>query len=153
MNKPLLAIFALAVLSFAADKPDFSGNWKMDAGQSDFGGAPAPDSLTRKIEQSGPSVTFTDEQMSGAGNDKAVRKYTTDGSETTYQWMGSEVKSAAHWDGDALVIIGKQNAAGTDVVVTSNITLSSGGKTLIENDKITAGGNDAGGFKIVFVKH
>ncbi len=152
MNKPLLAILALAALGLAADKPDLSGDWKMDASQSDFGGAPPPDSLTRKIEQSGPSVTFTDEQLSGAGNDKAVRKYTTDGSEITYQWMGSEVKSAAHWEGDALIIVGKVNAAGTDVVVTSNITLSSGGKTLIESDKVTAGGNDAGAWKIVFAK-
>ncbi len=147
------AFFVAAVsLAFAADKPDLSGNWKLDPASSDFGGAPAPQSLTRKIEHAEPSVIMTDEQTSGLGADKAVRKYTTDGKETTYQWMGSDITSSAHWEGNALVIVGKLNAGGTDLVVTSSLTLSSDGKTLTENDKIAASGNEVAAFKIVLVK-
>ena len=153
MLRALMAVLFLAAsLTFAADKPNFSGSWKMDVSQSDFGGSPAPDSFTRKIEHSEPSLILTDEQTSPLGQEKAVRKYTTDSKETTYQWMGNEVKSAAHWDGSTLVIVGKVNAGGTDLVVTSSITLSSDGKTLIESDKIAAAGNEVGAFKIVLVK-
>jgi hypothetical protein len=147
----LLAIAAVGVAR-AADKPNLSGNWKMDLANSDFGGGPAPDSLTRKIEHSEPSLIFTDEQTSALGTEKAIRKYTTDAKETTYEWMGGEVKSAAHWEQNTLMIVGKVDASGTDVTVNSTITISADGKTLTESDKILAAGNEIGAFKIVFVK-
>lgn len=145
-------VILAAGLTFAADKPNFSGNWKMDASMSDFGGGPAPDSLTRKIEHNEPSLVMTDEQSSQAGHDKTVRTYTTDGKETTYHWMGSDVTSTAQWNGNTMVIVGKVDASGTQVTVTSRITLSDDGKTLTENDKINAAGNDVSAWKIVFVR-
>lgn len=145
-------ILAAAGVAPAADRPDFSGNWKMDTAQSDFGGSPPPDSFARKIDQAGSTLTLTDEQTSAAGNDKAVRKYTTDGKETTYQWMGNEVKSAAHWDGNTIVIVGKVDASGTEILVNSTLSLSPDGKTLTEDDKLMAGGNQIGAFKIVLRK-
>jgi hypothetical protein len=151
MRLASLILFA-GSLVMAADHPNFSGNWKMDTARSDFGGSPPPDSFTRKIEHAEPQLVFTDEQESAAGKDKAVRKYTTDGKETTYQWMGSEVKSAAHWEGETLVIIGKVDAAGTEVVVNSRLTLSADGTTLTENDKILSGGAEVLAFKIVLIK-
>ena len=143
---------AAASLSVAADQPDFSGNWKMDPTRSDFGGAPPPDSFTRTIEQAGPSLILTDQQTSGQGDDKAVRKYSTDGKETTYQWMGNQVKSAAHWDGNTIVIVGKVDASGTEILVNSRLSLSADGKTLTEDDKLVAGGNEIGTFKLVLAK-
>jgi hypothetical protein len=147
----LLAIAAVG-MARAADKPNLSGNWKMDLANSDFGGGPAPDSFTRKIEHSEPSLIFTDEQTSAAGTEKAVRKYTTDAKETTYQWMGGEVKSAAHWEQNTLLIVGKLDASGTEVIVNSILTLSADGKTLTESDKILAAGNEVAAFKIVLIK-
>jgi len=149
-----LALITVAVANVipAADKPNFSGSWKMDLTKSDFGGAPPPDSFSRKIEHNEPVVILTDDQTSALGPEQAVRKYTTDGQETTYQWMGSDVKSAAHWEDNSLVIIGKVNAGGTDLIVTSTLTISADGKTLTERDKIAAAGNEVGAFKIVLVK-
>jgi hypothetical protein len=154
MIKCRLASFLLAasILTLADGKPDFSGNWKMDATLSDFGGAPPPDSFTRKIEHSEPSLIFTDEQTSALGQEKAVRRYSTDGKETTYQWMNNEVKSAAHWEGSTMVIVGKLEAGGAEIVVTSLITLSEDRKTLTETDKIASGGSEIGQFKVVLIK-
>jgi len=146
-----LLTIATAAVALAADKPNLSGNWKIDLTKSDFGG-PGPDSFTRKIEHNGPSLIMTDEQTSPLGTEKAVRKYTTDGKETAYQWMGGEVKSAAHWEGDTLVIVGKVDASGTEVIVTGTLTISTDGKTLTEHDKLVAGGNEVGEYKIVLVK-
>lgn len=148
----IASLILAASLAVAADKPNLSGIWVMDAAKSDFGGSPAPDSFKRTIEQNEPSLIMTDEQVGQAGPEKAIRKYTTDGKETTYHWMGNEVTSAAHWEGDTLVIVGKVDSNGTPVVVTSRLTLSADGKTLTENDKIVAAGNDVGAFKLVLVK-
>jgi hypothetical protein len=147
-----LITVAAAGAILAADKPNFSGSWKMDSTKSDFGGAPPPDSFSRKIEHNEPAVILTDDQTSALGTEKVVRRYTTDRKETTYQWMGSEVKSAAHWEDNSLVIIGNVNAGGTDVVVTSTLTISADGKTLTESGKVVAAGNEVGAFKLVLVK-
>jgi hypothetical protein len=145
--------FLAAGLTSAAGKADFSGVWEMDLKQSDFGAIPPPDSLKRTIEQHDSALIMTDEQVSPLGPEKAVRKYTTDGKETTYQWTGSDVKSAAHWDGDVLVIVGKVDAGGMDVVITSRMTVSADGKRLTEDDKIaSADGTELAAFKIVLVK-
>ena len=148
----LTALILSATLALAADQPNLSGNWKLDVAQSDFGGSPPPDSMTRKIEHREPSLILSDEQISPLGTEKAVRNYTTDAKETTYQWMGSEVKSAAHWEGNAMRIVGKVDAGGAEIVVISTLTLSPDGKTLTENDKVTAGGNEIAALKIIFVK-
>src|SRR5277367_6240986 len=155
MTKCMLrfALLTLAAsLTLAADKPNFSGNWKIDLDKSEFGAVPPPEAFARKIEHNEPSLILTDEQTSQLGTEKAVRKYTTDGTETAYQWMGSDVKSAAHWDGNIMVIVGKLNAGGADIIVNSTLTLSADGKTLTENDKIVADGNEVAAFKMVLVK-
>jgi hypothetical protein len=110
------------------------------------------DSFKRKIEHNEPTLILTDEQVSPLGTEKVVRTYTTDGKETSYQWMGGDVKSTARWDGNAMVIVGKVDVGGTDVIVSGTLTLSADGKTLTESDKIVAGGNEVGAFKLVLVK-
>ena len=124
----------------------------MDLKLSDFGDTPPPDSFARKVEQSESTVTFTDEQKSVLGVENAVRKYTLDGKEMSYQWMGSDVKSTAHWEGDKLITVGKLDAAGTDVVINGTVTLSADGTKLTEVDHVFAGGNEVATFKIVMVK-
>jgi hypothetical protein len=148
----LTFLILTASLAFAADKPNFSGNWEMDASKSDFGGSPPPDSFKRKIEHKEPSLILTDEQTSAQGTEKVVRSYSTDGKEIGYQWMGGDVKSTAHWDGNTMVIVGKVDVGGTDITVSGTLTLSADGKTLTESDKIVAGGSEVGAFKLVLVK-
>jgi hypothetical protein len=145
-------LFLISALAIAADHPDFSGNWVINVEKSDFGGAPAPEKFTRKIEHREPSMVLTDAQSSPLGEDHAVRNYTTDGKEISYSWMGGDVKSSARWDGSKLVIVSKVNASGTDLVVNSVLTLSEDGKWLTESDKITAGGSEVAAFKLVLSK-
>ena len=141
-----------ATLTIAADKPNYSGTWKCDLQNSDFAGAPGPTSLTRTIQHVEPSLILTDDQTGAQGSAKVVRTYKTDGTETTYQSNGSDVKSAAHWEGNTIVIVGKVNAGGTDIVISGPLTLSPDGKTLTESDKIVVNGSEVGALKIVFTK-
>jgi hypothetical protein len=144
----LFVIAAAASIAMAADKPDFSGSWKMDADKSVFGPMPPPTSLTRKIAHKEPDLTV-DEARSGAQGDmNMTMKYATDGKETTNSLMGNDVKSKAVWDGNILVITSNANFGGADVKLTNKWTLSEDGKTLTDVLGISA---PQGDFEQTFV--
>ena len=57
MKHALLGVLTLLLASsvaLAADKPDFSGDWKMNSQKSSYGPIPMPSSFTRKITQKDP---------------------------------------------------------------------------------------------------
>lgn len=132
-TKAAFAIALFAVAALAADKPNFSGDWVMDASKSDFGPMPPPDSMTRKVEHNDPDLTVTQTQTGGAqGDQTSTAKYTTDGKESTNQMMGNDVKSTVSWDGDSLVIASKLDFQGNELALTSKWSLSADGKVLTD---------------------
>jgi hypothetical protein len=144
----LFVIAAAASIAMAADKPDFSGSWKMDADKSVFGPMPPPTSLTRKIAHKDPDLSV-DEARSGAQGDmNMTMKYSTDGKETTNSLMGNDVKSKAVWDGKILVITSNANFGGADVKLTDKWTLAEDGKTLTIAQTISA---PQGDFDLTYV--
>ena len=146
------SLFALAALAVAADKPNLSGDWKMNAAKSDFGPIPAPMSFTRKVTHAEPSITFEDTQLgTAAGDQHDTRTYTTDGKQISYQANGADVKSGATWDGDALQVDSTASVQGMDIAIKDKITLSEGGKTMTDNIHIAAPQGELD-FKIVFDK-
>jgi len=130
--KLLCLIAAMAITSLAADKPNFSGEWKLNMAKSVFGPVPAPTSFTRKITHAEPSLTLTDDQKGGTGDQSYTRTYTTNGKEIAYQTNGADIKSAATWEGDALLIRTHADAGGVTISLVDKITLSSGNKTLTD---------------------
>jgi hypothetical protein len=129
----VLAMAATAGLSVAADKPNFSGEWAMDAAKSDFGPIPPPATMTRKVEHSDPAMTVTTIQTGGAQGDSTVtQKFATDGKETTNEMMGSPTKSTAKWDGGNLVVVTKADFQGTEITINSKWSLSADGKVLTD---------------------
>jgi hypothetical protein len=131
--KIVLFIAALAGVALAADKPDFSGEWKLDAAKSNFGPIPPPATYTRKVTQADPSITFEDTQTGTAmGDQHDTRAYTTDGKEISYQANGADVKAAMTWDGDALQIDAKASVQGMDLTITDKVTLGDDGKTMTD---------------------
>ena len=133
VSKVLLVFAGLATMAFAADKPNFSGDWKLNAAKSSFGPIPPPTSYTRKITHADPAITIEDTQTgSAAGDQHETRKYTTDGSELAYQANGADVKSKMIWDGDALQIDSKASIQGMDIIIKDKVTLGDAGKTLTD---------------------
>lgn len=129
---------SLATAGLAADKPNFSGDWKLNAAKSTLGAMPAPTSYTRKVTHAEPSITIEDTQTgTPAGDQHDTRTYTTDGKEISFQANGADVKSAAIWDGDALQIDSKASVQGTDITLKDKLTLGDGGKTLNDALHIT----------------
>jgi len=133
LSKAALIIAALAGMALAADKPNFSGDWKMNAAKSNFGPIPAPATYTRKVTHVEPSITIENTQTGTAlGDQHDTRTYTTDGKEVSYQANGADVKAAITWDGNALLINSKASIQGMEIVIKDTITLADDGKTMTD---------------------
>jgi hypothetical protein len=147
----LLAItLTLAAASTGAQqKPNFSGNWKMNQVKSDFGPAPAPDTFTRKIVHAEPSITIDEVQGSPLGEQATSRKMTTDGKEGTFEVSGAQVKATAKWDGSALVVVSSVPQIG--ITYNDRMTLSPDGKVLTSTVNLSTP-DGAIDVKVVFEK-
>lgn len=138
----------LAIAAVAADKPDFSGTWKMDPDKSLFGPVPPPTSMTLVIDHKDPDISVNQSSTGPEGDQNITAKYSTDGKEIVNSFMGSEVKSKAHWDGRMLVIESSLDAGGAPVKVTARWNLSDDGGILTEAMSISSSQGD---FSITYV--
>jgi hypothetical protein len=138
MSLILRALLALALLpgAPAADKPNFSGEWKMNAAKSNFGALPPPASIVRQITHAEPSMTIVEDQQSDLGTQTTNRKFSVDGKETTFDANGTAVTASAVWDGNAIVATSKVDAIGLQFV--DRMTLSEDGRTLTSVVHITS---------------
>lgn len=131
-------ILALSVLSFAAsaaDKPDYSGTWKLNKAKSDLGpmGDRMPDDITYTIEHKDPELKTTSPGMRGG---MQTMKYSTDGKETVNPQGPSEAKSITKWDGDKLVVTTTRDMQGQTMTVTDTWNLAEDKKSLTMNRKM-----------------
>ena len=124
----LLLVAALAGTAAAAEKPNFSGDWKMNAAKTNFGPLPPPTSIVRKVTHAEPSLVIVEEQQGDLGTQNTTRKYTTDGKDTSFEANGAEVKGSAVWDGNVIVVTSSVDAVGLKFV--DRMTLSDDGRTL-----------------------
>ncbi|MBZ5603391.1 MAG: hypothetical protein LAO79_13905 [Acidobacteriia bacterium] len=142
-------VLAAASLTALAEKPNFSGEWTLNADKSNLGPMPPPQSMTRKVEHSDPALTMTQATVGGPQGDQTVTmKISTDGKETTNEMMGTPAKTKATWDGDALVINLSVDFGGTEIKLTEKWSLGDDGKTLTDTTHIVA---PQGEFDVVYV--
>jgi hypothetical protein len=127
-----IAVLVLAVASAAfGAAPNFGGNWKLNTSKSDFGQFPPPSSMTQKMSHAEPKLTVEVKMTGEMGEIEFTSNYTTDGKECTNQGFGgSEVKSVAKWDGDALGIESKGAFGDNPYTMKDKWTLSEDGKVL-----------------------
>lgn len=132
----LCAAVALATVFSAAAfaKPNFSGNWKMNASETNFGQIPPPERLERKIAHEEPNIKFTTTQSGPQGDVTSEMAYTTDGKPAVNKTRAGEVTSVAKWDGDVLTVNSKREIQGVEITQSERWMLSEDGKRLtIEN--------------------
>ena len=141
-------IFALSLMTLmgevtvaAAEKANFSGEWKMNAAKSNFGQLPPPASFVRKIQHKDPSLTIIEEQNANGMQSTTTRAVTTDGKPTTLQLNGIAALCSALWDGSDIVASTAMDAAG--LKFTDRMSLSADGKTLTSKVKIGSPQGDA----------
>ena len=134
----LAAFLALALVAGGqvAPKPNFSGEWKMNAAKSNFGPLPPPTSLTRKITHAEPALTIVDERKSRMGDQTTTRKYVTDGTPSTFDSNGTVAAGTATWTENTLVVVSK--VAGAGLAFNDKMSLSADGKTLTSLVRLTS---------------
>jgi hypothetical protein len=148
-----LALLAIAGGAAAADKPkvsekpNFSGEWKMNPATSSYGQFPAPNSFIRKIEHADPTLSIVENQEAGGAQSTTTRKITTDGKPVTLQLNGYPAVCSAVWDGKDLVATTSLDSVG--LKFTDRMSLSADGKTLISKVQISSQQGD-GDLTIVF---
>jgi hypothetical protein len=129
-------VVAALVVSGQPAKPDFSGEWKMNAAKSNFGALPPPEFITRSITHVEPSLTIVEEQRPAMGDEKVTRQYVTDGSPTTFMSGGATVKTSAVWKEKTLVVNSSVDEVGLSFV--DHMSLSDDGKTLTSAVRISS---------------
>ncbi len=144
----VLAVLFAATSATAFAKPNFTGEWKLDADKSNFGPMPPPDKFNLSVKHTDPEIEITTDQAGAQGEDKSTAKYKTDGSESVNQMRGMDVKSKASWEGDKLKIAAKLDMGGTEITLDQTWILSEDGKTLTNALKINS---PQGEFEISYV--
>lgn len=144
MNRASMVVLAAVVLAgaaAAADKPNFSGEWKMNAAKSDFGQLPPPTTFVRKIAHAEPSLTIVEEQTAGGADSTTTRKLTTDGKTTTLELNGNSAACSATWDGTDIIATTALDSAG--LKFTDKMSLSADRKSLTSKIQIATSQGDA----------
>ncbi|HTE40261.1 MAG TPA: hypothetical protein VK629_05505 [Steroidobacteraceae bacterium] len=142
-----MALMVFAGSAVAADKPNFSGIWKMDPAKSAYGQVPPPELFVRRIEHAEPMITIVEEQRGVGTTPETSRKMKTDGTPTVETINGAALKLTAVWEGSTLFAQTAIESFG--VAFKDRMSLSADGKTLTSVVKIDSA-QGAVELKIVF---
>ncbi|MGA2599513.1 MAG: hypothetical protein ABSH09_21275 [Bryobacteraceae bacterium] len=125
----LLTLSALALT--AADHPNFTGSWKMNAARSDFGEIPKPTQFDRKIDHKDPTIRMSVHQVLNTGERTIQVVLRTDGKETTNASSTGEAKTTCQWNGRELNLITTRQMEGGNVISRETWSLLPDGQTLV----------------------
>src|SRR5579872_5393943 len=138
MRRCLIVCTTLALPLLAADaaKPDFSGDWKMNAEKSSFGQLPRPLAYERHIEHKDPVIRMVARQSTQMGDQTVVTTMRTDGVESVNGTRTGDVKTVGRWDGRELELTTTKPIDGGDAVTVERWSLSADGKTLVSTTHV-----------------
>jgi hypothetical protein len=133
IRRTLAVAFALAMgVTLAAQaKPNFSGEWTMIPGKSDFGPLPPPASMTRTITHADPAFKVVTVQRGGSMGDTTLEmNFTTDGKPQQNTLNGAVMTTVGKWDAGTIVLNSTLSQGGAEVKIEDRYSLSDAGKTL-----------------------
>ncbi len=124
----LAVALALAGVSVAAEHPEVTGTWALDAAKSDFGPAPVPTDLVVTITGKAPDYQI---HQTGAGQPDMDLKFSTSGQPVTNQVGGAKMTSTHRWEGDVITgEVALDTPDGTRITFKDRITYSPDGKVM-----------------------
>lgn len=152
MRRMMLLAAAAALFSLClagAEKPNFSGVWKLNNAKSDFGPMPGgPDKFERTIDHKDPNLKMTTVQaFQGQERSNSV-EYVIDGNEKTVETPMGPMHVTPAWKGDNLEITVKREIQGNQIKSVETWSLSEEGKVLTVKTDIST---PQGDFSLKFV--
>ena len=99
-----MLLVALQAAAGVGSKPDFSGQWVLNASESDFGPIPEPQCRGLKLSHREPELLFEETGPGGEPCGLPPIRYTTDGTLVTYTANNVRRRARLTWSGDALVL-------------------------------------------------
>lgn len=132
-----------------AERPNFSGRWRMLKDKSDFGRAKMPDIIVRVVDQRGNTLNLHTVETVGTKTTSADVSYNLDGTESSNVINGHNAVSRSFWDGPALLIrttIKMNN--GQEEMVLDRWELSADGQILTNFSTVTT---EKGGIELKLV--
>jgi hypothetical protein len=147
----VVALVLAAAGTTSAQATNFSGDWKLNVASSEFGGMPAPSSMTQKVTHAEPSLKVVSSQVSDFGAIDSDFTFTTDGTECVNKVMDFTLKSTLKWEGPVLVINSTMDFQGSPATMVDKWALSADGTQIIVSRHFE-GPMGAGDGKLVFEK-
>jgi hypothetical protein len=144
----LLAAFCVFGLA-AAEKPNFSGVWKLNHAKSDFGPMPGgPEKFERTIDHKDPNLKMTTVQAFQGQERSNNVEYVIDGKEKAIETPMGPVRVTPVWKGETLEITVSREIQGNQIKSVETWSLSEDGKTLTVKTDIST---PQGDFSLKFV--
>ena len=142
MTRRLLAVLFVclsigSVAALAADKPDFTGKWKLNTEKSDFGPMPKPQKVDYVIAHKDPELIVKSTATTQMGEVANESKIVTDGKEFTNTMRGQEIKGTAKWEGKVLVVHQELDMQGTVIRLEQKWTMAEDGKSITQEISIS----------------
>jgi hypothetical protein len=130
-----MAAWALTMLVAPAtvvgqDKPDFSGEWKLNAAKSDFGMGQAPEKLLFKIDHKDPDFKLTQTVAGPQGEMTNDQTLVLDGKEQTRTSPRGEVKFTPKWVGKEIIVDQKLKIQDNDITIKETWSMAADKKSL-----------------------
>jgi hypothetical protein len=120
----LLATILLSTPLLA--ETDFTGNWMLNTGKSQYGQFPAPEVMMRTVQYKDAVLNMSTYQKGAQGEVTTELKYTTNGKPS----INGGNKGTAHWEGATLIIESSREAQGATLTQRDQWSLSADNKTL-----------------------
>lgn len=131
----LVAVVAMLVgaIGWAADKPNFSGEWVLNLSKSTLAKR-GIEKGTARIVHHEPAFSFARTFVAKDGPDDAAYELTTDGSEKVEHSGNMTTHSRLYWEGDQLVLDEKIELGERTATNVVHYRLTDGGATLIAQE-------------------
>jgi len=127
----LLATLFVSVGMRASEKPNLSGNWKLDTQRSRFDSIAAPKSGLLKIEHQEPKIHMSVNMAGKKGDRVETLDLVTDGTEQKVTVAGQPATATAYWEDDVhLVVEVDRDLPGGKEVETRRMHIGDKGKML-----------------------
>jgi hypothetical protein len=146
-RRSLAAVFCLAGVTtvIAQQRPDFSGEWKLNRQASTLSPivAPAAQSGFLRIEHHEPKFAAHQTIVLDGKPFESKFELLSDGREVaTTDDRGRRTVSTLRWDADALVVTWRIQGSGGEVTISFRYELEAGGRRLRASEQIRGGGRD-----------